>query len=194
MKVGPTPASGKARDAMAEALNTSRTKANSNGGTPGLLFVVNDCEFFLSHRVEIAVAALNAGFDVHLAALADGHAAAVERRGIRVHPLPVDRHALNPFSEMRLIVAVARLFRTLRPTIVHNVTVKPVLYGGAMGRLLGIPATVSAVSGTGYLFEDGSVYRRLIRMGLTPLFRYSLGHRNGCVIFQNRNDMERYSA
>jgi hypothetical protein len=35
---------------------------------PRLLFIVNTAHFFISHRLPLAVAALKAGFDVHVAA------------------------------------------------------------------------------------------------------------------------------
>ena len=159
-----------------------------------LLFAVNDCGFFLSHRLPLAESARGAGYDVHVAALDDGNAPELTRRGIAFHPLPVDRHAMNPLAELRLQAAFLRLLRRLRPHIVHNVAIKAALYGGIAARLAGVPASVAAVAGTGYLFENAGWKRALVRGALSPLFRFAMSHPNGKVIFQNSDDAARFAS
>ena len=53
-----------------------------------LLFVVNDTGFFVSHRLPVAFAAREAGFEVHLAALDTG---GVETVGALASPITRSR-------------------------------------------------------------------------------------------------------
>lgn len=151
-----------------------------------LLFVVNAPAFFLSHRLPLAVAARAAGYDVHIAT-ADGDAVVdIERQGFVHHVLPLSRSGRNPVRELSSLVAMWRLFRALRPSLVHLVTIKPVLYGGLMARLAGVPGMVAAVSGLGTVFLSNGGTRKLVQ----GLYRLALGHSNSAVIFQNADDRD----
>src|SRR5690606_7758323 len=117
-----------------------------------LLYVVNNPAFFLSHRLPIALAAKEAGYDVHVANMAGEVASEIEAQGIRHHSIPMSRSGKNPFQECATLFALWRLCRSLRPDVVHAVTIKPVLYGGIAARLAGVPSYVAAVSGLGFIF------------------------------------------
>jgi glycosyltransferase involved in cell wall biosynthesis len=154
-----------------------------------LLFVVNDTAFFVSHRLPLAIAAQDAGFNIDLAALDTGGLDDIRAHGISYHPLAVDRTGINPLREFRLLGQLIRLMRAVRPTILHTVTIKPVLYGGIAARLLGVPSLVSAVSGLGIVFMNDDTKMSLVRWFVGGLYRLALGHRNSCTIFQNPDDL-----
>ena len=154
-----------------------------------LLFVVNDLEFFRSHRVALAEAAAGEGWEVHVAAPPDPAAAArLEGTEVGLHALRLDRHGTNPVAEAASLGATYRLFRRLRPEVVHLVTIKPVLYGGVAARMAGVPAVVSAITGLGYVFSQAGPRAGLIRQAVRPLYRLALGHPRQRVIFQNEAD------
>lgn len=159
-----------------------------------LLFVVNDASFFLSHRLPLAVAARESGFDVHVATPSGPGVDAVRAAGFPHHPLPLNRSGMNPLRELGGLLAVVRLFRRLRPQLVHLVTIKPVIYGGLAARFTGVPGVVAAVSGLGFLFTRRGG-RASWRLALTRwLYRLALGHRNLRVIFQNPEDAAEITA
>ena len=154
-----------------------------------LLFIVNDTTFFASHRLPVAVAAREAGFEVALAALDTGRLDQIRAQGIVYHPLAVDRTGINPVRDVRLFCQLRRLIRRVCPTLVHAVTIKPVIYGGIAARLGGVPGLVSAVSGLGLVFVDDGRKALMVRV-VRALYRLALGHRNSCAIFQNPDDRQ----
>jgi glycosyltransferase involved in cell wall biosynthesis len=156
-----------------------------------LLFVVNDTSFFLSHRLPLAIAARKAGFEIDLAALDSGGLEEVQAHGIAFHPLAVDRTGINPVRDVRLFCQLLGLIRTLRPVLVHTVTIKPVIYGGIAVRLLRVPSLVSAVSGLGSVFVETDRPKVLVRSLVHGLYRLALAHPNSCAIFQNPEDRDR---
>ena len=91
-----------------------------------LLFVVNQPAFFLTHRLPLAVAALNAGYEVHVATQSGPGVEQIRAAGLIHHLIPLQRSARNPFADLWLFWMLIRLFRQLRPSIVHLVTIKPV--------------------------------------------------------------------
>jgi glycosyltransferase involved in cell wall biosynthesis len=68
------------------------------------------------------------------------------------------------------------------------VTIKPVLLGGLVARLAGVPAVVVAVSGLGFVFVAKGVKAIARRWLVGGLYRLVLGHQNLKVIFQNSDD------
>lgn len=155
---------------------------------PRLLIVVNDAAFFLSHRLALALGAQAAGFDVHVATPRDDASPRIEAAGLAFHAIPLSRRGTSPAGELRTIAALTRLYRELRPDIVHHVTAKPILYGGIAARLAGVRAVVHAVSGLGYVFIADDARARAIRQGIRATYRVVTSHPNCAVIFQNDDD------
>jgi glycosyltransferase involved in cell wall biosynthesis len=162
--------------------------ANPYTDSANFLFIINDPIFFISHRLPLAVAAKKAGYKVFVATGAGENQSAITDAGFEYLQLPLTRGGMNPFSELRLLWAIAAVYRLVRPDLVHLVTIKPVLYGGLLARLLRVPAMVAAISGMGYLFasERRSLARRLAEC----LYRVALGHPRSRVIVQNTADRE----
>jgi glycosyltransferase involved in cell wall biosynthesis len=154
-----------------------------------LLFVINDLAFLVSHRLPVARAALEAGYEVHIAAPEDlAYERSLARAGFHLHRSRMHRHRVNPLSEARNVWEIYRTYRNLKPDIAHLVTIKPVLYGGIAARLAQVPSVVSAISGLGYVFVGKNLKSRIIGLLAKSLYRFALGHRVQKVIFQNDDD------
>jgi len=153
-----------------------------------LMFVVNVDWFFLSHRLPIALEAMRQGYQVHIATGLTGRLDELQRAGLVVHPLALDRSSAGLGNAWRTMVQLWHIFRTVRPDVVHLVTIKPVLLGGLVARLAGVPAVVAAVSGLGFVFVARGVKAAVRRWLVGALYRVALGHRNLKVIFQNSDD------
>ncbi len=153
-----------------------------------ILMVVNHAGFFLTHRLPLAVAAREAGWDVHIATPQSKHVPAIEESGLAWHPVRLTRSGTNPLTELRAVADLASLYRRLRPALVHHVTTKPVLYGTAAARITGVPAVVNALAGLGHLSLADDFFHRVLRGGVRLGFRAVLRHRNMRVIFQNEDD------
>jgi glycosyltransferase involved in cell wall biosynthesis len=155
-----------------------------------LIIVVNCPTFFLSHRLQIALAAQKVGYDVHIATGPGTDVKKILAAGLVHHPLPLSRSGMNVILEFWSLLALLRLFRKLQPSIVHLVTIKPVLYGGIAARLVGIDGVVAAVSGLGFIFEASGFKATIISSLVARMYRLALGKHNLKVIFQNPDDCE----
>jgi glycosyltransferase involved in cell wall biosynthesis len=158
-----------------------------------LLFVINDLDFFISHRLPIAIAARNAGMDVHVA-VADSSAATYLRgEGIVVHRTPITRSGVHPWREVGTLLKLYQLCRMLQPDIVHCVTIKGVIYGGIAARLARVRAVVSAIPGLGYVFTEPGLLAALRKATVSALYRVALNGPRRRVIFQNPDDMAMFT-
>lgn len=160
-----------------------------------LLFNVNVAWFFISHRLEIARAARDRGFEVHVAADLDSleEAALLMREGFRFHRVRLTRGGLSPSYDLLYFRRLKSIMKSVCPQIVHNVTIKPVIYGTIAARGLGISRIVNAVSGLGYAFT-GDKSRRLLARLVKIAYRTALNRPDVRVIFQNVDDIETFAA
>src|SRR5690606_40728958 len=136
-----------------------------------VLYVVNNPAFCLSHRLPLAQAAQAAGLDVHVATMDGPSVPEIVRLGLTHHVIPMSRSGKNPVQELHSLYAMWRLFRRLRPSVVHAVTIKPVLYGGIAARLAGVPAYIAAISGLGFVFMRPVQGADFLRTAATALYR-----------------------
>jgi glycosyltransferase involved in cell wall biosynthesis len=157
-----------------------------------VLFVVNDPAFFLSHRLILARALMRNGARCFLAAPNEPSAERVSQVGIEFLPLSMSRWSASPRELCAGVLELTRIYRTLRPDIVHHVTIKPLLLGGIAAKFAKIPATVNAVSGLGHVFLSRGPLARVRRMLVSGMYRAALRHPNQGVIFQNPDDAEEF--
>ncbi len=159
---------------------------------PRLLYVVNIPRFFVSHRLPLALAALEAGFEAHVAAAGHDRESVQQIIDSRLpfHPLPLRQHGLNPWAELKTLKALRKLYIELRPDLLHHVSVKPVLYGGLAARWTGQKAVVHAISGLGYVFAGRGMKAALLRRLTRPLFRLAMAGEGTRIIFQNPDDRQ----
>lgn len=154
-----------------------------------IIFVVNNPAYFVSHRFSIGLKLQSQGFDVHV--IAPGSCPnEITQAGFTYHQVEMSRKGKNPFSELVVIFALAKLFKRINPDLVHLVTIKPYLYGGIAARLAGVPSVVSAVAGLGILFSQDTLKARVLRYFLYPMYRLAFGHKNQTAIFQNTHDRD----
>lgn len=153
------------------------------------MFVVNVDWFFISHRLPIALGALEQGYEIHIVCGETGRLKELEKLGLIVHPLTIVRGKAGIGSSLKTFLEILSLFKRVHPDIVHLVTIKPVLFGGLAARLVGIKGVVAAVSGLGFVFVDSGLKARLRRMVVGLLYRLALGKKNLKVIFQNPDDL-----
>lgn len=166
-----------------------------DGRPPRLLFVCNQARFFLTHRLCLAEGAARAGYEVHVAVpLGSPGTERLLATGFTVHDVPMARSGINPVEESRAVLALARVYRRVRPDVVHHVTIKPVLYGSIVARAVGVPAVVNAVTGLGFAFADESFRARATRLVAGLLWRTAFGHPRLRAVFQNADDRDELVA
>ncbi len=161
-----------------------------------ILFVVNNLDFFISHRLNIAKEAKKNGFKVHLA---------VEKRkndfekiellkDFYVHNYFISRSSQNIFYEIYTFLSLYKLIRKVNPKIIHLITIKPIIYGGIISNFLNIPFKVISVTGMGYVFINKKKIKiKILKYLIVKILKISLNHNNQKIIFQNKSDINEFS-
>jgi len=153
-----------------------------------LLYLVTEDWYFASHRLTLASRAVRAGFRVLVACRVRDHADAIRAVGCEVIPFTISRSGLNPLREAATLWRLRRLYQNLRPSLVHHVALKPVLYGSLAARATGVPRVVNALAGLGHLSTSTTFKARVLRPLLELALRQVLGHEGTWIIVQNPDD------
>lgn len=153
-----------------------------------LLFVAENADLFVSHRLPIALTALNSGYEVHVAAPTDFAAEQIlESYAIVVHRIPLAPGKLKFFTDIQTFFSLRSIFKKVRPDIVHLIAVKPTLYGSIAARLTKIPAVVATITDLIKVgISQDSTFPKLIH------FLYTVGFNRPKVqiTFQSRDERD----
>lgn len=102
-----------------------------------------------------------AGWRVVGASAAGPYVARLEEWGIEHVALRHATRAMQPSEDLCALVELYRLFRRLRPDVVHTHNPKPGLYGRVAARAARVPAVVNTVHGL-YASPDDALWRRAV--------------------------------
>ena len=152
-----------------------------------LFIVVNRDFFFLSHRLPVATAALEAGYDVTIVSEDTGVSHKIREAGLKTINLPINKAGTNMKDEVKTLFFLYKLFRREKPDIVHLVGLKTMLWGSIACRLAGVKAMVSAVCGLGVLFDEKHA-QSFMTQAILKVMRITHHKKRLRVIFQNNDD------
>lgn len=155
-----------------------------------LFIIVNVDWFFLSHRLPVALAAREAGWDVTIVTADTGKLKDIKTTGLKVVNLPMSRSGKNILQELRAFFFLYKLYRHAKPDVVHHVGIKTILWGTLAAKLASVLGVVNAISGLGgfYAKENDSIMAKLLPLVL----RFAHHRDNLLVIFQNQEDKRLY--
>ena len=156
-----------------------------------ILFVANVDWFFISHRLVIAEEAKKNGFEVIVAAKDTGRSQEIIDKGIQFINLSFSRSGTNLIKESITLIKVYKIYYNLKPDIVHHITLKPVIYGSIIAKLLKIKGVVNAISGLGYNFTKERL--GFVSKVMLQFMRYGFNSERVSLIFQNQDDFQELS-
>lgn len=96
----------------------------------------------------------------------------------------ISRKGLNPLNDIRYFINILKIYKTEKPDIVINYTIKPVMYGSVAAYILKIPS-FAVITGLGFVFIKNSILARFVRLSYKVCLK--LPRR---VFFLNEDDHE----
>ncbi len=155
---------------------------------PKLLFLVTEDWYFVSHRLALACAAKEAGYDVLVVTQVTDHGEEIINAGLKLEPLKFSRSHGKPWQDLMTIISIFRLYKKYKPDLVHHVSIKPVIYGSIAALFARVPVVINALTGLGFVFSSTQAKAKLLRVFIQPLLRMLLSRKNAWLIVQNPDD------
>ena len=157
---------------------------------PKFFLVVNVDWFFLSHRLPVAFAAKEKGYDVTILTKNTGKKQEIESYGLQFIDIDFERSGANPLKEIKCILSLIKLYKKEKPNVIHNITLKAALLSSIAAKLTGHKRVINAISGFGYNFtEDRNGFKqKIIKQMMSFAFKSRYFH----FIFQNPDDIQQF--
>ena len=160
-----------------------------------IIYVCNSISFFISHRINLALEAKKNNFNLILIAPYNKDKKNLDKYGVKFIKLNFSRNKINFISEMKVIFKLSNLLKSIRPSIVHFITMKPVIYGGLISKFKKNYGTIFAISGLGTSFIDNSYFGKIRKKLVYLLLKIALNQRSSSfVIVQNKDDKKIISS
>jgi glycosyltransferase involved in cell wall biosynthesis len=153
-----------------------------------LIFFVTEDWYFLSHRIELAIAAKKVGYDVLVVTNVSEHKKKIADLGVRCIDIPISRDSVSLLKEINILLKLRKIYKNERPDIVNHISVKPALYGTLVAWSLGGIKVVNTLTGLGYLFISRSFSAIFLKFLVVSFFKFLLNRPCCMTIVQNKDD------
>ncbi|MEX3547984.1 MAG: glycosyltransferase family 4 protein [Burkholderia sp.] len=150
---------------------------------PRIVLACNTAWAIHTYRQGLIRMLVASGTEVIVLAPRDRTVEQLEAMGCRYLELAVASKGIDPLEDLRMLAAMRRHYREIRPQLVFHYTIKPNIYGSIAAWLARVPS-VAVTTGLGYVFirksRAASIAKRLYRFA----FRFPRE-----VWFLNRDDL-----
>ncbi len=152
-----------------------------------ILYVINDINFFLSHRLPLAEYAVKNNHEVFVAS---NSIPKFKIQGIKFLKFDINRSSIGLISNLNSLIQLNKLIKKVTPDLVHSVTLKSILFSNLCLIFNKKIKKVNAVSGLGFLFTSKRKSNAAkILKGLFKLINIIC---KPYYIFQNEKDLNEF--
>ncbi|MCJ8278145.1 MAG: glycosyltransferase family 4 protein, partial [Bdellovibrionales bacterium] len=157
-----------------------------------ILYVANDYDFFIAHRMPFALEAQKKGYDVCFSTPppANGHHDETRFPDIEFYPLKLKRKGRMIFTELKSISHLMLLYKQVKPDIVHHFTIKPVVYGSFVAKLTDVPVIINTITGLGSIYIQPNFVNWITQFFIGLTYKFSFRNERVKLIFQNPDDQK----
>ncbi|NVJ92578.1 MAG: glycosyltransferase family 4 protein [Methylocystaceae bacterium] len=154
------------------------------------LIVVAEDWSFLSHRVPLARALKQDGYDVTIACRVQQKDNEIKKQGFNLIPLDLARESISPASALQTIKMLNALYRQEKPDVIVHSSLFLSLLGSIAGLLSGFKKNVNLITGLGFVFISQSLKTKIIRIAVKLTFRLFAYVKSITVVVQNKDDRQ----
>ena len=148
---------------------------------PKILIVSNSSMSIFKFRKSL-ICELQKKYIVYVLAPVDKYSDDVRNLGCTFVPIDIDAKGHSIIKDISLFLKIYLKYKSIKPNIILNYTIKPVIYGSLAAKFLKIK-NIAVITGLGYVFINSNLLTKFVRL----LYRISLRNANK-VIFLNHYD------
>ena len=133
-----------------------------------ILFVVNDIDFFISHRLEIANKMISLNFDVSVVGNEKKKNYFDQKisKKINFYSIKLNRSSFGLVNNFLTLLKLFFILKKIKPDIVHYITLKPIFFGLFINIFYRAKKIIFSISGLGLIFS----YNRTLKKNLISYF------------------------
>lgn len=147
-----------------------------------IALVANTCWNLYNFRRCIILGLINSGFEVLCIAPEDAFTIEIQKLPVTYIPIKLQAKGNNPLLDVMLINQLVGIYKSQKPDLVLQYTIKPNIYGSFAASIAGIPV-INSVTGLGTVFLHENAVSKIAQ------FLYKWSFRSAkYVVFQNEDD------
>ena len=159
---------------------------------PKIIILANCTWYLYNFRKDLLEQLNNKGYKLILISPKDIYYRKISKYFIKFEKLFLYRGSENLIFEAITILNIFYLYLRYKPEIIHHFTIKPSIYGGIIGRLLGIKNIINHITGLGPSFYSNRKKIKIFNIIFKPLYIYAFNYSRAINIFHNSNDMDTF--
>lgn len=156
-----------------------------------ICYFINSDWYFDLHWLERACAAQKHGYQIHIMTRFEGDTFRNKFRelGFICHPIQLKERSLNFFGFLYALFIISFKLIKINPSIIHSITIKPIVIGGIVSRLLKKPFVANIV-GLGRVFDCQGITYNLIKKIVIIFYNFIFNNLKSKIIFEHEQDRE----
>lgn len=149
-----------------------------------ILILTNSINGLYNFRNELIESLVKNEYEVYISSPYNSKSDYYKSNGIKIIDTSINRHGVNPFSDIKLFFHYRKIIKKIRPDVILTYTIKPNIYGGLAARLTKTPYLPN-ITGLGTAVEN----KGFLQIITTRLYKSALKKAH-TIFFQNKENMD----
>jgi glycosyltransferase involved in cell wall biosynthesis len=151
-----------------------------------IIFVTNSTWNAYNFRKELIKDLAKDNYQVHIIAPIDDKASYfLKKKNIFLHDISLNTRSKNIFNDLKYMLILWRKFKEIKPDVVLNFVMKPLIYSSFVANTQNIPV-VNTQTGLGTAYLNGGLFSWVTLL----LYRIAYKNKSKKVLFHNKDDMD----
>ena len=152
-----------------------------------IIYFISEDWVFLNHRFDLAKKIISSGFKLSLITKVSNYKKEIEEKKINVINLKTERGSLNIRKSLKDIYKIFKIYKKLKPDIVHHFGIRQIVHGNIAARLAGIKNSYNSITGLGSVFISGNI---ILKFFILTVLKISLLFKKSYILVQNKHDFD----
>ena len=152
-----------------------------------IIYFISEDWVFLNHRFDLAKKIISSGFKLSLITKVSNYKKEIEEEKINVINLKTERGSLNIRKSFKDIYKIFKIYKKLKPDIVHHFGIRQIVHGNIAARLAGIKNSYNSITGLGSVFISGNI---ILKFFILTVLKISLLFKKSYILVQNKYDFD----
>ena len=149
-----------------------------------IAIVLNNSWQAYNFRLNLAKSLKANGYEVVFIAPYDEKYSELIKQEFKFYDISIDAKGINPISDLKTMLSLYKLYKSIKPDMILNFTIKPNIYSSIVAGIIGVKS-ISNITGLGTIFIKQSLTTKIAKL----LYKIALGF-NSKVFFQNNDDRQ----
>ena len=150
-----------------------------------IVIIYNATHHVLLFKSELIKSIRENGYRIVVLASVDNYTEKLKEIVDEFHEILLDSSGVNPIKDTYLIFQIYSICKSIKPIVILNFTIKPVIYGTLASRVLGGVPVINTITGLGTAFISSGFANKVAKFLYKFTFKYS-----HLVFFQNPDDQQ----